>query len=123
MFNSTSAKQAQVDELIRSGDMHEAQRTLVNIVIPAQFKLLDNYNQLINLQSRIASKAIENAHNASRTAYGPIFLVMSILFLLRLIVAAFVIRRITKIETALFTEKELAEITLHSIADGVIITD
>ncbi|MFA5171474.1 MAG: EAL domain-containing protein [Sulfuriferula sp.] len=123
MINSTSAKQAQVAELIRSGELHEAQRILVNIVIPAQVKLLDSYNQLIDLQSRIASRAIENAHNTSRTAYGLIFLVMSITFFLGLIIAIFVVRRITKIETALFTEKELAEITLHSIADGVITTD
>lgn len=123
IINSTSAKQDQVVELVRSGELNEAQTMLVHTVIPAQIKLLDSYNQLIALQSHIASKTIDEAHHATRTAYGLIVFVMAVLFCLGLIIATFVIRRITKIETALFTEKELAEVTLHSIADGVITTD
>jgi diguanylate cyclase (GGDEF)-like protein/PAS domain S-box-containing protein len=123
IINATSAKQAEVIELIRSGRRDEARNLLVKSVIPAQIKLLDSYNRLINLQSSIADKAIEKAHAATQTAYVFVLFVMIFLFFLGLLIAVFVTRRITSIETALFTEKELAEITLHSIADGVITTD
>jgi diguanylate cyclase (GGDEF)-like protein/PAS domain S-box-containing protein len=123
IINSTSAKQAQVIELIRNGNPDEARHLLVKSVIPAQIKLLDSYNQLIELQSSIADNAIAKAHDATRTAYGFVLFMTMILFCLGLLIAVFVTRLISSIETALFTEKELAEVTLHSIADGVITTD
>lgn len=79
------------------------------------------YNDLISLQKKIAYNTIAEAKRDNDSTFLIMVFLVAVSFFLGLMIAVVVVRRITQIENALFDEKELAEITLHSIADGVIV--
>ena len=120
---STSEIQAQVAELIKNGELQKAQHALVEKSIPSQNKVINAYNEFLELQTRKANVSIDEAKRANQTTYFLMTILVAVTLMLGSIVAIFVIRRIKLIENALFDEKELAEVTLHSIADGVITTN
>lgn len=118
-----TASQAQVAELISSGQLQEAQRILVEKAIPAQNHVSNNYNKFLDMQTRKSRTSIDQAKQANQATYFVMSILVAVTLSLGCIVAIFVIRRIKLIENALFDEKELAEVTLHSIAEGVITTN
>ena len=119
---STDA-QSRVAELIKSERLQEAQRLLVETAIPLQNLVLHAFNELLELQTKKAKISIDEAKQANQSTYYVMITLVVIMLLIGGIVALFVIHRIKFIENALFAEKELAEVTLHSIADAVITTD
>ncbi len=119
----TAKKQSDVINLIRNGQRAQAQEKLVNDVIPLQLAISATYNDLISLQKKVAYNTIAEAKRDNDSTFLIMLFLVAVTFFLGLIIAIEVLRRITQIENALFDEKELAEITLHSIADGVIVID
>jgi diguanylate cyclase (GGDEF)-like protein/PAS domain S-box-containing protein len=119
----TAKKQGEVIDLIRNDQRAQAQEQLVSNVLPLQLNIFQMYNELINLQKTIAAKTIAEAKHDNDNTFTIMVFLAATTFLLGIIIAAIVLRRITLIENALFDEKELAEITLHSIADGVIVVN
>lgn len=115
--------QTEVENLIADGRLPEAKKLLVETAVPAQNKVIAAYDQFLNLQARKSNKSIFQANKANHATYVVMIILVAIAILLSVIVAMFVIRRIARIENALFEEKELAEITLHSITEGIITTD
>ena len=101
----------------------EAVNILINKSIPAQNAVLSQISEIIDLQNDNNEKIISQSQR--KVDDNIIFVIgLSVLILLLTICAAiFVIFRITKTEKQLFFEKELAQITLHSIGDGVITVD
>lgn len=123
IVSTSTESQAQVAELIRDGQLQEAQRTLVEKAVPLQNLVINAFDELLVLQTKKAKVSIDEAKQVNRSTYFLMSTLVVIAALLGSIVAIFVIRRIKLIENALFEEKELAEVTLHSIADGVITTN
>jgi PAS domain S-box-containing protein len=115
--------QNRVSELIMAGRTAEANRVLLNDAIPAQNMVLDQLTELINLQVRLGREQITRAANAYRYAYAFMTLLGAAAFLVGVVIALYVARRAAQAENALFHEKELAQVTLHSIGDAVITTD
>ncbi|BBP02006.1 EAL domain-containing protein [Sulfuriferula nivalis] len=119
----TAKRLTEVIALIRNNQRDEAQRILVQNVIPLQTSVAKTYDDLISLQKKIADNTIAEAERDNNNTFSIMVFLASITFFFGIIIAAVVLRRITQIENALFDEKELAEITLHSIADGVIVVN
>ena len=115
--------QLKVAETIREGKIKEANRMLLQEGIPIQNKVLDTLTVLLSLQHQASRKVTEQATREYRYASASMLVLGAIAVILGIITAVLVTRRVTKTEDELFHEKELAEITLHSIGDAVITTD
>lgn len=115
--------QTQVANLISDERLIDARELLVETAVPAQNELIAAYDQFLNLQTRKSKESILQANRANHSTYVVMVVLVAVAIVLSIIVAMFVIRRIARIEDALFEEKELAEITLHSVTEGIITTD
>ena len=123
LTNKAAMVQLKVAETIKRGGINEANRMLLQEGIPLQNKVLDTLTELLNLQHQASRKAIDQATHGYRYASISMLILGSIAVLLGVITAVLVTRRATRTADELFREKELAEITLHSIGDAVITTD
>jgi diguanylate cyclase (GGDEF)-like protein/PAS domain S-box-containing protein len=123
LIAQTSAAQEKVVKLVESGDTLAAQRVLLEDVIPAQDKVFVQYSRLLDMQRNSTSQSMAEADASFR--FATLFMLLSGAFAVLIVmgVTASVIRRTRGIENALFQEKELAQVTLHSIGDAVITTD
>ena len=119
----TAPLQNRIADLVQQERIKEANQLLITKAIPLQSRVLDLLKQLQNIQhmssQRIALKAQQEQQNTWK-----ILLILSIIALFVGIVITYIIVYITKsLQARLYMEKELAEITLHSIGDAIITTD
>ncbi|PWB48668.1 MAG: histidine kinase [Nitrosomonadales bacterium] len=123
MIAQTSASQDQVVKLVERGDTLAAQHVLLEEVIPAQDKVFVQYSRLLEMQRNSASQSMAEADVSFR--FATLFMLLSGAFAMLAVmgVTAFVVGRTREVENALFQEKELAQVTLHSIGDAVITTN
>ncbi len=98
----------------------EAVNILINKSIPAQNAVLSHISKIIDLQNDNNEKIITESQNKVDDNIIIVILLSALILILTICTSIFVIFRITKTEKQLFFEKELAQITLHSIGDGVI---
>ncbi len=115
--------QDQVINLLVIGDLTEARSVLYGRALDAEEQVLALLDDLLNLQKNASqsaeSKATEN-HENSRL----LMIVIGIAVLLvGFAVAVVVIDRTMQAEASLFHQKEQAQVTLHSIGEGVITTN
>ncbi len=115
--------QTQVANLISNDQLSEAKKLLVDTAVPAQNELIKAYDQFLRLQTQQSKESTLQAKQANHSTYMVMVILVAVAILLSIIVSMFVIRLIARIENALFEEKELAEITLHSVTEGIITTD
>ena len=115
--------QEEIYTLISEEKIAEADRRLLVEALPAQNKVLIQFNMLLKYQRQAAREAAAVAAlEYQHTFYSMIGLGL-LSFILGIGIAVAVVRHSTRSERALFNEKERAEVTLHSIADAVISTD
>ncbi|MFV2055100.1 MAG: EAL domain-containing protein [Thiohalomonadales bacterium] len=115
--------QDQVVNLLLQEQIGMASQLLYLESLPKQTKLMGLLEELIQLQ-RVANNNAENeAQNTYLNALALSILFGGVAILFAAAVAVVVIRRTTQAETKLFREKERAQVTLHSIGDGVITTN
>ena len=120
LTNEATKYQEQVYELISSGKSAEANALLLSKAVPAQDRVFKRFSEFLELQQEATRNAVANANrDFQRTSRMVIGLGLMAL-LLGTGIALFVIRRAAQAEQAMFREKERAEVTLFSIADGVI---
>lgn len=98
----------------------EAVNILIKQSIPAQNAVLNKISEIINLQRDSNEKIVFQLKSRLDDNLTIIITTSIIILLLTILTAAYVISRITRTEKQLYFEKELAQITLHSIGDGVI---
>lgn len=110
-------------EAILSGDLGQAVRILAREDIPAQKRLMAQYAEIFDLFRDESRRAAAEASRVYKETQRFMLVLAGIVIALGTLVAVLVIRKTARIENALFREKELAEVTLHSIVDGVITTD
>ncbi|VAW98348.1 diguanylate cyclase/phosphodiesterase (GGDEF & EAL domains) with PAS/PAC sensor(s) [hydrothermal vent metagenome] len=119
----TAPLQNKIAELVQREEIEEANELLVAKAIPLQEKILDLLKQLQTIQYQAARKIAQQAQQEQQDSWK-ILLVLSIVVLFSGIVITYIIVFITKsLQSKLYMEKELAEITLHSIGDAIITTD
>jgi diguanylate cyclase (GGDEF)-like protein/PAS domain S-box-containing protein len=123
LIGLTADYQQQVVDMVGIGDIPAAHRVLLEKVIPIQDMVFVQYSHLLDMQGQSTRRAMAAADEAFRFATrlmqwsgaGAVLVVLGF--------SAYVIRRTRRIEDALFQEKELAQVTLHSIGDAVITTN
>ncbi len=116
-------QQRRVADFIMTGKIAKANALLLSTTVPAQNAVLKQLRDLLTLQLRIGQEEVSREEHSYHYAYLYIFSLGTLAVILCTFVALFVIRRVTRVEDALFREKELAETTLHSIADAVMTVD
>jgi len=119
----TAPLQNKIAELVQLEKIHKANELLITKAIPLQEKILNLLNQLQMIQHQASQKIAQQAQQEQQYAWK-ILLVLSIVALFAGMVITYIIVYITKsLQAKLYMEKELAEITLHSIGDAIITTD
>ncbi len=119
----TAPLQNKIAELVQRDKITEANKLLITKSIPLQEKILGLLKQLQTIQYQSSRKIAQKAQQEQRDTWK-ILLVLSIVVLFSGMVITYIIVYITKsLQAKLYMEKELAEITLHSIGDAIITTD
>jgi len=115
--------QNRIIKLVGKEKFKAAVNILINKSIPAQNAVVSQISKIIDFQHNNNEVIVDQLQN--RLDYNIIIIVVIsvVILMLTVLTALYVISRITKTEKQLFFEKELAQITLHSIGDGVITVD
>lgn len=115
--------QDSIIELIEKERYTYASETLINKALPVQDAVLKEITKLIELQNN-KNDTLVNQLQVRLDNSVIIIIIMALLGIpIIFIIALYAIKRITETEEKLSFEKELAQITLHSIGDGVITVD
>ncbi len=123
LIAKSESQQKLVANLIIAGKIAKADAVLLSKAVPAQNAVLKKLRELLELQMHIGHQEVLRAERSYHYAYLYIISLGALAVVLCTFVALFVIRRVTRVENALFQEKELAETTLHSIGDAVMTVD
>lgn len=120
---ASGVAQDAVLQQIDLGNIKQATSILFEQAIPAQNKVMQTYTELMQLQDKETQTAIQEVNSRSGRAQTLITLIGLLTVAISFMVALLVVRRTRTMENSLQAEKELAEVTLFSIADGIITTD
>jgi len=115
--------QARIVDLAIGDKLVEAQKLFFNETVSAQEKVFTELNELLEIQKKSSANAAAESAAAYNRAQALMLIIGGVSFFLGMFVASVVIRRSNAIEANLFLEKERAQVTLHSIGEGVITTD
>ena len=110
-------------KLVDKNRFKDAVNILINKSIPAQNIVLSQISKIIDFQNDNNEKIVAQLQDKVEKNIIIIIVMSAIILILTVLTALYVITRITKTEEQLYFEKELAQITLHSIGDGVITVD
>ncbi|MEW5787764.1 MAG: diguanylate cyclase [Pseudomonadota bacterium] len=114
------AKNAGILELIRKESLREARQQIQRDLAGHQQVMTEGWSRLLAMQRSKNQLALQEAEainaRASRLSVG----LSASALVVGCIVTVFVVRRSRKLEKDLFEEKEQAQVTLQSIADGVV---
>lgn len=115
--------QDQVINLLVNGDLNQARTLLYDRGLHAEEQVLNLLDDLLDLQ-KSASKTAQAKATANYEHARLLMIVIGVAVLLvGLAVAVVVIDRTMQAEASLYHQKEQAQVTLHSIGDGVITTN
>jgi len=112
-----------VVELLFQGESATARSLFDAQAVAAQEAFQQSLHDMLEKSRAATMKAVAEARDSTRHALILIAAAGTVVLLGAMLVAAVVTRRIKRTEYALQLEKELAQVTLHSIGDGVITTD
>jgi len=121
--HKTVPYQDQVVDLIMDNQPAAANQVLLRHAVPSQDKVLDNLDRLSAVQEQLAQKATQQTLSQYQTTRTLLIILAIAGFSISGMIAAAVIRRTRETESRLHTEKQKAQVTLYSIAEGVITTD
>lgn len=119
----STALMEEVVDRVTSGREFEADNVLIQQAIPAQDEVSAHFSELIALQNRATERAVNAARAAYARAWGTVAALGLAALGLAVGISFVVVRRTAAVERALATERDRAEVTLHSIGDAVITTD
>lgn len=120
---ASSPLQDEVVHWFLQGNTPAAQRILKKQVMPAQEDVFIRFNELLNLQHESTRRDMDSAEREYLGAIRMMGILGLTAFVVGIGIMMRVVRRIVRYESALFQEKERAQVTLHSIGDAVIATD
>ncbi|MCW8919716.1 MAG: EAL domain-containing protein [Gammaproteobacteria bacterium] len=109
--------------LIVAGNHEQAKRLLMEQVLPTQHKVLATLSQLEAQQDAAISRSFSQAITTHNQARVQIIILGGLAAILGILIALFTIHRSRLSSRQLLREKERAQVTLHSIGDGVITAD
>jgi len=107
-------------KLLHKKRFDEAAKLLIKKSIPAQNAVLTQLSKIIDFQNDNNERIVVQLQSKVENNIVIIVAMSIVILILTVLTAIYVIKRIKKSEKQLYFEKELAQITLHSIGDGVI---
>jgi diguanylate cyclase (GGDEF)-like protein/PAS domain S-box-containing protein len=110
-------------ELLSEGDSAGARALLISSGIEAHDDYQEHLYQMLQTSRVATMDIVAHARASTRQALQLIAAIGILVLATATLVAALVTRQVRRTEDALQFEKELAQVTLHSIGDGVITTD
>lgn len=122
IIRTTAPLQDRIVTQLHDGDPRGVEQ-LIRQDLPLENRLLTVFDNLIGLVRAETRRAVEQADADVRAAYRLLGGVTLTVLALTYWAMLFMRRRILSVEAALFEEKELEELTLQNIIDGVIKTD
>lgn len=120
LTGQTVSLQEQVVDLARMDRLQQANDLLYAETIPMQDQVFVYLANLEDHQSAATLRANEEARSEYEHARAITFIFGGMAFLIGLAVASITIRHTERNESRLFREKQRAQVTLHSIGEGVI---
>jgi diguanylate cyclase (GGDEF)-like protein/PAS domain S-box-containing protein len=115
--------QDEVVDLAQADKYQQAESLLIEKAIPMQNKVLAQLDMLSSTQQRatsVATARIKQQYNTTRQT----MIVLTVLFVaISMIVAVLTVHRLRRDRRSIYSEKEKAQVTLHSIGDAVVTTD
>ncbi len=117
------AAQEHILDHILEDERGEARSRLLAEAIPKQESVLEHLDAMIELQQEAGLAAVRDTARQYRTAVVLMLALGGAALLIGILITLGVLRHTRRIESALFEEKERAQVTLHAIGDGVITTD
>ncbi len=116
--------QRQIVDMLFNDDFEEQTKMLlIEQAIPMQDQVFATLKKLLNEQQQAADRSFQEAViDYKNTVLTITFLALGV-FSTCILISIYIVRRITRSENLLFREKERAQVTLHSIGDGVITTN
>ena len=115
--------QRQIVDLAMAGRQEEAQRILREKAIKGQNKVFKPLYRLLHYVEKSSSQAVHDVSLNLQESRTQLVIILTLIILGSLYISLYVIRRTTLAEKQLSREKEKAQVTLHSIGEGVITTD
>lgn len=115
--------QREIVDLIHKDDFSKARYLLTKKAVPLQDRVLRILNKLEDIQEEASLRTASHSQTDLENLNRQTLILVAIGFLLGIVIAYIVIRRISRIEAQLKFEKRLAEVTLHSVGEAIITTD
>lgn len=115
--------QRQVIDLAIEENIDAARKILVTQAVPAQNHVMEELRKLQSIQQSAAHSIAHTNQRELVNAHYAILVFACLALITGIIIALYITRYSTRAEQRLFLEKELAQVTLHSIADAIITTD
>jgi diguanylate cyclase (GGDEF)-like protein/PAS domain S-box-containing protein len=113
----------EVVELLLTGDTNSARRILYERGIGMHYAFQESMYVLLDKTREATMAMVAEARDSTRYALTLIAAIGGLVLIGATLIAMLVTRQVKRTEYALQLEKELAQVTLHSIGDGVITTD
>ncbi|MHB8621772.1 MAG: EAL domain-containing protein [Sulfuricaulis sp.] len=111
-----------VDKIIHE-QLAGVKQEIVRHDLLRQREMLHQLDNMVDLERSESREAAAQAASEYRAAYSAMVFLTVVIIALGWLIAWFVINRTRRIENALAQEKELAQITLHSVGEAVIAAD
>lgn len=121
--DASSIQNDVVESIMGEKPSNVSRELLITDAVPAQNRVLALLIELTKLQEKTTNEAAHQAAMAYTKARGWMIFLSACAFGLALLIAYLVIRQSKRARDTLASEKEKAQVTLHSIGDGVITTD
>ena len=115
--------QRQIVDLAMAGRNKEAQKILRDKAIEGQNEVFEPLYRLLHHVEKSSSQAVQDVSLNLQESRSQLIIILTLIILGSLFISIYVIRRTALTEKQLSREKEKAQVTLHSIGEGVITTD
>lgn len=123
LTNKVAPLQIKIAFMAMNDKLMTAEKLLNELAIPDQDLVFVQLYKLLSILENESNQTVFNVASQLEKTKQSLFSTIAIIMFCSIIISFVVFRRISAEEKKLYREKELAQVTLHSIGDAVITTD